>query len=393
MIQYRYQSRNVKQTKRKDKFMKKVLSSILALVMLISTFAISSTSAYARAKGSKVELDTTTEFTISDDNGITVNFTPAADGLYEFGIDTKISNPGNQVIMMSIYDSSKGVWQDDYLVAMAGIPTSYNNYENEAASVAGKLKAGKTYNVQFELSGYAYPQKVNLSVSNHKHTWKKVIYPAVYTRFLFDGKVVSDKSDGYDASHCNVCGEEVKSKVYKPYCKIKLSKTSYTYDGKAKKPSVTITNAKGQKYSPSQYTVEYSNNKKVGYGIVSIMSKDNADPHYSVIADYIIKINPKGTSIKSVSAAKKGFTVKYKKQATQTTGYQIQYATDKNFKKNKKTVTVKKNKTTSVKVKKLKAKKKYYVRVRTYKNVKDTDGNAKKLYSSWSKTKTVKTKK
>lgn len=123
------------------------------------------------------------------------------------------------------------------------------------------------------------------------------------------------------------------------------------------------------------------------------MSKDNADPHYSVIADYIIKINPKGTSIKSVSAAKKGFTVKYKKQATQTTGYQIQYATDKNFKKNKKTVTVKKNKTTSVKVKKLKAKKKYYVRVRTYKNVKDTDGNAKKLYSSWSKTKTVKTKK
>ena len=94
-----------------------------------------------------------------------------------------------------------------------------------------------------------------------------------------------------------------------------------------------------------------------------------------------------------MSAAKKGFTVKYKKQATQTTGYQIQYATDKNFKKNKKAVTVKKNKTTSVKVKKLKAKKKYYVRVRTYKNVKDTEGNAKKLYSSWSKTKTVKTKK
>lgn len=215
----------------------------------------------------------------------------------------------------------------------------------------------------------------------------------MYTRFVFDGKAVSDKSDGYDASHCDVCGEEVKGKVYKPYCKIKLSKTSYTYDGKAKKPSVTITNAKGQKYSPSQYTVEYTNNKKVGYGIVSIISKDNADPHYSVLADYIIKINPKGTSIKSVSAAKKGFTVKYKKQSTQTTGYQIQYATDKNFKKNKKTVTVKKNKTTSVKVKKLKAKKKYYVRVRTYKNVKDTDGNAKKLYSSWSKTKTVKTKK
>ena len=52
-------------------------------------------------------------------------------------------------------------------------------------------------------------------------------------------------------------------------------------------------------------------------------------------------------------------------------------STDKKFKKNKKTVTVKKQKTTKTTVKKLKAKKKYYVRVRTYKIV-----NGKKVYSS-----------
>lgn len=202
------------------------------------------------------------------------------------------------------------------------------------------------------------------------------------------------KSDGYDYSCCTVCDYKVKGKeVYKPYCKIKLSKTTYTYDGKAKKPAITITNADGKKLDKSQYEVVYSNNKKVGYGEITILSSEKSDPRYSILAVYNFKILPKRTSIKSVSAAKKGFTVKYKKQTTQTTGYQIQYATDKNFKKNKKTVTVKKNKTTSVKVKKLKAKKKYYVRVRTYKNVKDADGNAKKLYSSWSKTKTVKTKK
>ena len=44
-------------------------------------------------------------------------------------------------------------------------------------------------------------------------------------------------------------------------------------------------------------------------------------------------------------------------------------------------------KTTKYKVKKLKAKKKYYVRVRTYKTVK-----GKKVYSSWSKVKNIKTK-
>ena len=68
-------------------------------------------------------------------------------------------------------------------------------------------------------------------------------------------------------------------------------------------------------------------------------------------------------------------------------GYQIQAATDKKFKKNKKTVTVKKQKTTKTTIKKLKAKKKYYVRIRTYKII-----NGKKVYSSWSKIKAVRTK-
>lgn len=69
------------------------------------------------------------------------------------------------------------------------------------------------------------------------------------------------------------------------------------------------------------------------------------------------------------------------------TGYQIQVATDKKFTKNKKTVTVKGHKKTSKTIKKLKAKKKYYVHVRTYKKV-----GTVKYYSSWSKTKSVKTK-
>lgn len=95
---------------------------------------------------------------------------------------------------------------------------------------------------------------------------------------------------------------------------------------------------------------------------------------------------PKSAKIKKVKAAKKAVSVEWKK-VSGVNGYEIQVATDKKFKKNKKTVTVKKQKTTKVTVKKLKAKKKYYVRIRTYKTVK-----GKKVYSSWSKVKTVKTK-
>lgn len=97
-------------------------------------------------------------------------------------------------------------------------------------------------------------------------------------------------------------------------------------------------------------------------------------------------VKPKKTSIKKLSKGKKKFTVTWAK-VSGVKGYQIQYSSNKKFKKNNKMVTVTKQKTTKATVKKLKSKKKYYVRVRTYKTI-----NGKKIYSSWSKVKSVKTK-
>lgn len=94
---------------------------------------------------------------------------------------------------------------------------------------------------------------------------------------------------------------------------------------------------------------------------------------------------PKKVKIKKVKGYKKALEVSYAK-VSGASGYQIQVATDKKFKKNKKTVTAKKSKT-KVKINKLKKKKKYYVRVRAYKSA-----SGKKIYGAWSKVKTVKTK-
>jgi hypothetical protein len=94
------------------------------------------------------------------------------------------------------------------------------------------------------------------------------------------------------------------------------------------------------------------------------------------------------TSISKLTATSKGFKVTWKKQKKGTTGYQIQYSTSKKFSsKYTKTKKVTSYKTTSVTLKSLKAKKTYYVRVRTYKIV---DG--KKYYSDWSSYKYKKTK-
>ena len=92
------------------------------------------------------------------------------------------------------------------------------------------------------------------------------------------------------------------------------------------------------------------------------------------------------TSIKKLKAGKKQLKISYKKKSG-ITGYEIQLATNKKFTKNKKTVTVNKAKTVSKTVKKLKKGKKYYVRIRTYRNF-----NGTKLYSKWSTIKAKKTR-
>ena len=170
---------------------------------------------------------------------------------------------------------------------------------------------------------------------------------------------------------------------------IKLSKTAYTYNGKVQKPSVTVKDSKGKALKSTDYKINYTKGtKNVGKYTVKVTLKGN----YSGSKSMTYNINPKGTSVSKVTAAKKGFKVTWKKQATQTTGYEVQYSTASNFKKGNKTVTVSKNKTTSKSVSKLSAKKKYYVRVRTYKTVK-IGGKSVKLYSGWSKAKSVTTKK
>ena len=169
---------------------------------------------------------------------------------------------------------------------------------------------------------------------------------------------------------------------------VALKTTVYTYNGKVKKPAVVAKNDKKKVISASDYTVKYAAGRKnVGKYSVTVTFKNGYKGKYTKT----FTILPKGTKMSSVKAAKKAFTAKWTKQSVQTTGYQVQYSTSKNFKKSVKTATISKNKTVSKTVKKLSAKRTYYVRVRTYKTVK-VNGKSVKLYSGWSKVKSVKTK-
>ena len=130
------------------------------------------------------------------------------------------------------------------------------------------------------------------------------------------------------------------------------------------------------------YTVSYSKNRYVGTATAKITGTGD----YSGTITRTFRIIPKGTTIRTLSKAKKAFTLKWKKQSTQTTGYQIRYSL-KSSMKSSKTVTITKNSVTSKKISKLKAKKKYYVQIRSYKTV-----NKVRYYSSWSSMKKVTTR-
>ena len=154
------------------------------------------------------------------------------------------------------------------------------------------------------------------------------------------------------------------------------------FTGKNITQSITVKyNGKTLKKG-TDYTVSYSNNKKVGTATVKIAGKGS----YTGTVTKTFKINPAKQEIQKLTAKSKAFFVDWAQKGS-ATGYEIQYATNSKFTSAKK-VTITNNKTDKTTVSKLSGKKKYYVRVRSYTTVKGT-----KYYGAWSASKSVTTKK
>lgn len=158
----------------------------------------------------------------------------------------------------------------------------------------------------------------------------------------------------------------------------------YSTDSQFKKNVITVNISKNQTTKTilsklkegSTYYVRIATYKNTGSKIYSSWSKAKK-----------VTIRPTGTSLSGVTNAGSGKVKVTWLRNKSATGYRIQYSTDSKFKKNVTTVNISKNQTTKVTLSKLKKGKTYYVRIATYKNVRN------KVYSSWSKVKKITIKK
>ena len=151
------------------------------------------------------------------------------------------------------------------------------------------------------------------------------------------------------------------------------------YTGKRIKPSVSVAYGGITLRNGTDYSVTYTNNKKIG---ATAKIKVSGQGYFKDSVTYKFKIVPAKVKISKKKISKKKITIQWKK-VKGIKKYQVKYSTKKNFKK-KATVTkiVKKNKIT---IKRKKKKTAYYVKIRAYKKV-----GKKKVYGKYSKVVKVK---
>ena len=281
-----------------------------------------------------------------------------------------------------------------------------HSYRTETKKIAATTsKAGRIWDAHIcEECGYQYPSNIKninpvktfaLSTTTYAYNGRTKT-PAVTVKDS-RGRTLKKNTDytvTYQSGRTKIGKYKVTVKLKGNYSgtkylyftispRISLSGTNYTYNGKVKTPAVTVKDGNGNRISTKYYTVAYASGRKnVGKYKVTIKFRNG---HSGTYTKYFT-IKPTATSISSVSPTKRAFTVRWRKRTAQVTGYQVQYSVKSNF-STYKTARITNNSTTLRKISKLASKRRYYVRVRTYKTVGKTN-----YYSAWSSKKSVVTK-
>lgn len=281
----------------------------------------------------------------------------------------------------TVYTQGDVLDLEDLLVT-AYYSDEYFQRITEYTTNAAKLDMSQPGILQLEITytedGITVTKNITITVNKkeiiqtHTHRYVSAITKATTTS---NGKIVQKCS----------CGKILSTVTIPKIGNVQLSQKTFVYNKKMQRPTILVKDAAGKVIGVANYRVVYAaGSQKVGTYQVTITFTGN----YAGTMKLTYQILPKATKLKKASGKSKAVQVKWKKQKEEITGYEIQYSTSKKFKKSStKSKWVKASKT-GYTLKKLKGKKKYYIRIRTYKVVGKT-----KYYSTFSSVKQAKTKK
>lgn len=352
--------------------MKRVLSLLFSVIIALSGIFTTTISALANSFSSaqpitlSQSIDTSVEGTVDKEVDYWVKFDCPASGYYDFSAKSILAPAGD--VTITVLDAGRNVI--DYAV---------NAYWTTTFNTTTYLTAGMSYYAKYEIAGAEY--NFTAAVSNHIHS---------YTTNQFISAVGDDDADrrldGGVRFVCNGCHEAYFTEYYYSPNSIAFSHKKVIYNKYAQTPAVSVYDRAGNVIPQSEYTVTYEDNIVPGKAYVTV---DFIGGRYKGQMTSSFIIAPQAATAVSLKSTKsKQMQLKWKKDS-KVTGYELKYSTSKKFYKSKtKTVTISKNSTTSKTITKLIPKKRYYVRIRSYKII---DGV--KYYGSYSKVLNVKVKK
>lgn len=326
-------------------------------------------------------LEKDVDYTVSYDNNIEIGIATATiKGIGDYENIIKLRKESFNIIPQTVKNLKYSARTASSITVKWDKDAQVDGYNVQVLKSGKWVSAGNTAATSFKVTGLSGASDYSIKVRSYK-TVNGTKYYGSYSNTVADttmpARVTSLKASTSTntsitltwakqsgASYYNVYKYNTKTKKYDLYKKVTSgSKNTLKVTGLSANTSY--------KFKVRAYKT--TKDKKTLTGDMS-----------AVLTTYT---KPSAPKLSSLSApAKKKINVKWKK-VSGITGYQIMWSTSKSFSSNTKTYDVKSAKAVSQKITTAQSKKKYYVRVRSYKT-----RNGKKYYSAWSNSKSIKTK-
>lgn len=170
----------------------------------------------------------------------------------------------------------------------------------------------------YEITIYGYPGSTAQAYAEQYQDVKfaDITSTHIYQQTAMEKAAVG--SNGRITETCIICGRQKNFIIFAPKT-ASLSQSALIYNGNAQTVNITVMDSLGRIIPACNYSVVFSDNQNVGKAVVTVTFQGN----YTGSLKKSFRIVPKGTSLTKTKARKKGFTVQWKKQDVQTTGYEI----------------------------------------------------------------------